>query len=117
MENFRTSRYLRSNLTMIYGNQHAINALPIATTYDATISTSTTVTFNAATRQILVTAIDKAILYKWGATASTSAFDGVVSVGYPTMITIPVNPVTNALYTTVQFIETTTTAILVVLEY
>ena len=102
---------------MIYGNQNQNNARPIAVTYDATISASTTVTFNAATTQIQVTAVDKAILMKWGATASTSAFDAVISVGYPTIFPIPINPVTNLPYTTAQFIETTTTAILVVCEY
>lgn len=102
---------------MIFGNQNQVRALPVAITYDATISTSTTVTFNAATRQIQVTAIDKAILLKWGATASTSAFDAVVSVGYPTVFNIPTDPATKLPYTTAQFIETTTTAILVVCEY
>ena len=102
---------------MIYGNQNQVNAIPVAITYDATISSSTTVTFNAATKQIQVTAVDKAILYKWGATASTSAFDGVVSVGYPATLQIPINPVTGLLFTTVQFIETAATAILVVCEY
>ena len=102
---------------MIYGNQNAINAIPIAVTYDATISSSTTITLNAATRQIAVTAIDKAILLKWNTTATTSAFDAVISVGYPTMLVVPINPVTGAIFTTVQFIETTTTAILAVCEY
>lgn len=101
----------------IYGNQNQTNALPIVVTYDATISGSTTVTLNAATKQIQVTAVDKAILLKWGATASTTAFDAVISVGYPTTFQIPINPVTGAIFTTVQFIETTTTAILVVLEF
>lgn len=102
---------------MIFGNQNQVRALPVAITYDATISSSTTVTFNAATKQIQVTAIDKAILMKWGATASTSAFDAVISVGYPTTFPIPVNPATGALFTTAQFIESTTTAILVCLEF
>lgn len=102
---------------MIYGNQNQVRAIPVAVTYDATISGSTTVTFNAVTKQIQVTAVDKAILMKWGATASTSAFDAVISVGYPTTFNIPINPVTGAIYTTAQFIETTTTAILVVCEY
>lgn len=102
---------------MIYGNQNQVNAVPIAATYDATISGSTTVTFNVVTKQIQVTAVDKAILMKWGATASTSAFDAVISVGYPTVFTIPLDPATKALYTTAQFIETTTSAILIVCEY
>lgn len=102
---------------MNYGNPNVVNkVIPIAITYDATITSSTTVTFNAATKQIQVTAVDKAILMKWGATASTSAFDAVISVGYPTTFIIPNDPATKAPYTTAQFIETTTTAILVVLE-
>lgn len=102
---------------MIYGNQNQSRAIPVAITYDATISGSTTVTFNAATKQIQVTAVDKAILMKWGATASTSAFDAVISVGYPTIFNIPISPTTGVIYTTAQFIETTATAILVVCEY
>ncbi len=104
-------------MSQIYGNPFSISAIPVAITYDATVSTSTTVTFNAATKQILVTAIDKAILMKWGATASTSAFDAVISVGYPIMFNIPINSVTGLPFTTAQFIETTTTALLAVCEY
>jgi hypothetical protein len=103
---------------MVYGNQNQVNgAIPIATTYNPTISSSTTVTFNAKTKQIQVTAINQTILMKWGATASTSAFDAVISVGYPTTFTIPINPTTGLLYTTAQFIQSTTTAILVVCEF
>lgn len=101
----------------IYGNQNQVNALPIAVTYDASISGSTTVTLNGATKQIQVTAIDKAILMKWGATASTSAFDAVISVGYPTTFQIPINSITGAIFTTVQFIESTTSATLICLEF
>ncbi len=103
---------------MIYGNQNQSRTISaIVTTYDATVSASTSITLNAATRQILVTAIDKAILLKWGATASTSAFDQVIPANAQVMINRPIDPATGALYTTVQFIEQVATAILIVQEY
>jgi hypothetical protein len=77
--------------------------------YDASISSSTAITLNSATTYIEVTAIDKAILLKWDATASTSAFDEI----------IPANS-TRTYYskgkTTANFIEVAATAILIVLE-
>lgn len=81
----------------------------LVTNYDATISASTPITLNASTTYIEVTAIDKAILLKWDATASTSAFDEV----------IPANS-TRVFYskgkTTANFIEEAATAKLVCLE-
>ncbi len=103
---------------MAYGDPLTVyGKTPIATTFDTTISGSTTVTFNVATKEIQVTAVDKAILMKWGATASTSAFDAAISVGYPTTFIIPINPLTGAIFTTAQFIEATTSATLIVIEF
>lgn len=102
---------------MIYGNQNQVNALSLVSTYDATIDSSTTLTLNAATRQILVTAITQPIFYKWGAAASSSSFDGIVSPGHPAMVQRPINPATGALFTTIQFIEAAATANLAVCEY
>lgn len=81
----------------------------LVTNYDATISASTPITLGATTTYIEVTAIDKAILLKWDATASTSAFDEV----------IPQNT-TKVFYSsgkvTANFIEAAATAILICLE-
>ena len=82
----------------------------LVTTYDATISASTAITLNAGTTYIEVTAIDKTILLKWDATASTSAFDEVISLNSTRVYKRPDG------VTTANFIEQTSTAILVVLE-
>lgn len=47
----------------------------IAVTYDATISSATDITLNAATTIIEVTAIDKGVFLKYGTTVTTSDFD------------------------------------------
>lgn len=80
-------------------------------TYDATISTSTALTLNASTTIIEVTAIDKAIFYKWGGTASSSDFDGIVPANSSKLIPVPNGQ------TSIQFIEQVATAILAVVEF
>lgn len=84
---------------------------PLAVTYDATISASTAITLHADTKAIEVTAIDKAIFLKWGATASSSAFDHVIPAGTTRVFKRPPN------VTTANFIEQAATAILAVAEY
>lgn len=86
-----------------------IKSPTLVTNYDATISANTVITLGATTTYIEVTAIDKAILLKWNATASTSAFDEV----------IPQNT-TKVFYSkgkvTANFIEQSATSILICLE-
>lgn len=77
-------------------------------TYDATISASTTVTFASGTSVIEVSAIDKGIFMKWGATASSSDFDEFIPAN-----TTRCFPILSA---TAQFIEEVATAKLVVIE-
>lgn len=85
--------------------------------YDATISATTEIEFNAATTLIEVAAIDKTILLKWGTSdASTSDFDEVIPLNTVRQFYIPINPSTGALYTAVNFIEQAATAILVMIE-
>jgi len=80
-------------------------------TYDATVSSSTQITLNAATTVIEVTAIDKAILMNWGTTsASTTVFDHVIPLNSSKTFTVPTD------VTAVNFIEQSATAILVLLE-
>lgn len=83
----------------------------IESTYDATISSSTTITLNAATKLIEISAIDKAVLYKWGATCATTDFDGVVPANTSKLVPVPLGQ------TTVQFIEESATAKLAVVEF
>jgi hypothetical protein len=96
-------------------NGQVVNALPkqsaLAKTYDATISASTSVTLNAATTLLEITAIDKAIFYKWGATASSSDFDGIVPANTSKLVPVPAGK------TTIQFIEESATAKLAVVEF
>jgi len=102
---------------MIYGNQNQIRAVALANTYDATISASTEVTFNAATTLIQVTAITAPILLKWGTDdASTSAFDAVISPNQSLWFNIPLQP-SGILYTAANFIQTASSGILIVSEY
>ena len=80
----------------------------LASSYDATVSGSTTVTFNSGTSCIAVSAIDKGIFMKWGGTASSSTFDEFIPANTTRYYVI--------LATTAQFIEEAATAKLVVIE-
>jgi len=87
----------------------AVQALVV--TYDATISTSTQITLNAATTLIAVSAIDKTILMNWGTTsASTTVFDEVINLNTTRQFFIPVG------VGAVNFIEEAATAKLCVVE-
>jgi len=79
-------------------------------TYDATISSSTAITLNAATTKIEVTAIDKTILLKWNATASTAAFDEAIPANTSKVFRRPKGS------TTANFIEEVATAKLICIE-
>lgn len=79
-------------------------------TYDATISASTAITLNAATKMIEVSAIDKGIFLKWGGTASSSDFDEFIAPNTTRVYAVPSGQ------TSVQFIEEAATAKLVVIE-
>lgn len=92
---------------MYYTNQKAPT---LVATYDATISSSTSITLNAGTTTLQVSAIDKGIFMKWGATASSSSFDEFIPADSTREYVVPNST------TTVQFIEEAATAKLVVLE-
>lgn len=79
-------------------------------TYDATISSSTSITLNTAATYLEVSAIDKGVFMKWGATASSSDFDEFISPNTTRVYVVPTGQ------TTVQFIEESATAKLVVIE-
>ncbi len=85
-------------------------------TYDATINASTAITLNTATQTIEVTALLKGIFLKWGTTATSSDFDEFIAPESTRVYVVPINPVTGAKYTTVEFIEEAATAHLVVIE-
>lgn len=56
----------------------ALIGIPLATTYDATISAATSITLNAATTSIEICAIDKGVFMRYQASVSSSAFDGFI---------------------------------------
>jgi archaellum component FlaF (FlaF/FlaG flagellin family) len=93
-------------------NQYFTNtkARTLEETYDATVSASTEITLNTGATSIEVSAIDKGIFLKWGATASSSDFDEFISANTTREYIIPTGT------TTVQFIEESATAKLVVIE-
>lgn len=98
--------------------QMAPAVLSLQETYDATVSSTTQVTFNASTTMIEVAAIDKAIMMKWGTSAATTAdFDHVILANTVRMFPIPVNATTGVYYTAANFIEQAATAILAVSEF
>lgn len=103
---------------MIYGNQNQIKTVALVCTYDATVSASTEIVFNAATTLIQVTAITAPILLSWGVDdASTSNFDAVISPNYSLFFNIPLNGSTNALFTAANFIQAASDGILIVCEF
>lgn len=95
-------------------NMQAMQLTPsvvaLASTYDATISSSTTITLNAATSYLEVTALLKGIFMKWGGTASSSSFDEFIAPESTQAFLVPTGQ------TSVQFIEEAATAHLVVIE-
>lgn len=88
----------------------------LAVTNSSSISGSTTVTFNASTTMLEVSALSQGIFMKWGATASSASFDEYIQAGFTRHYVIPINSSTGALYTTAQFIQQATTATLIVIE-
>lgn len=93
-------------------NQYFTNSksATLKATYDATISTSTTITLTTGASTIEVSAIDKGVFMKWGATASASSFDEFIAQNSTREYVIPTG------VTTVQFIEESATGKLVVIE-
>ncbi len=79
-------------------------------TYDATISSSTELTLNTATKYIEVTALLKGIFLKWDAAATSSDFDEFIAPESTRVYIVPTGTVT------VNFLEEAATAHLVVIE-
>ena len=106
---------LKSNIQRYIETTPAVVA--INETYDATINTTTELTFDTSTTLIEVSAIDKTILMKWGTDdVTTSDFDEVISLNTTRQFFIPTSTTTKLLYTAANFIEQAATAILCVVE-
>jgi hypothetical protein len=100
-----------SNLRLITPSKIAL-----ARTVSASISASTTVTFNASTKMLRIYAIDKDVYLKWGATAVTAAnFDEVIPANQVVDLYIPAETGTT-LYTTMRIIERAATATVIIIE-
>ncbi len=90
-----------------YGN---LEGTVIAVTYDATISSATSVSLNASTTSFEVLAIDKAILLRFAASVSTSAFDAVIAANTSKVFS------RDPAVTTISVIEASATAGVAVIE-
>ncbi len=82
----------------------------LAVTYDATVSSDTTVTLNAKTAVIIVTAELKGIFMRWDAAATSSAFDEYIPAGGQNIYVRPAGAVE------AHFIEEAASAHLIVIE-
>lgn len=82
----------------------------LATTYDATISSATSISLNAATTSFEILAIDKPILVRFAAGVSTSAFDAVIAANTSKIF------YRDPEVTTISVIEASATAIVAVIE-
>lgn len=102
------------------GNRQTAQLTPptiaLARTVDASVSTSTEITFNADTTFIRVYAIDKDIYMKWGADDVTASnFDAVIPANQICDFFVPQqNNLT--LYTAANFIERTAGGTLIIIE-
>ncbi len=72
----KTQTPVDANDKPIAGAQQAGTRL--AVTYDATISSATSITLNAATTSFEVTAIDKPLFLRYAASVSTTEFDALI---------------------------------------
>lgn len=92
------------------------SALALAVTNNGSLSSSATITFNAASTFIEVNALSQGVFMKWGATATSSSFDEYIQAGATRHYIIPVNQTTGTTYTTAQFIQQAASATIIVIE-
>lgn len=88
----------------------------VAVTTNASIGSSSSITFNIATSLIEVNALSQGIYMKWGTTATSSSFDEYIQAGSTRHYVIPNDPTTGVKYTTAQFIQQAASATLVLIE-
>lgn len=98
------------------GVQLSPASIALARTVDATISSSTEITFNAATSFIRVYALDKDVYMKWGTDDVTASnFDEVIPANQICDFYIPISS-TGTQYTAANFIERAATGGIIVIE-
>ena len=92
------------------------SAVALATTVSASISASTTITFNAETHFLRVYAIDKDIYLKWGTTTVTASnFDEVIPANQICDFWVPRDS-SGTRYTGCKVIERSATATIIAIE-
>lgn len=96
--------------------QLAPSTLTLARTVDATISSSTEITFNAKTTFIRVYAIDKDVYLKWGTDDVTASnFDEVIPANQICDFFVP-NFTDGVKYTAINLLERAATGAVIVIE-
>ena|SRR3990167_2865054 len=105
----------------IDNNTHPVQLTPAAValeeTVDATISASTEITLNTSTTFLRVYASAQDIYMKWGTTdVSATDFDEIIPANQICDFYVPIDVATGLLFTAVNFIERTATALLVCIE-
>lgn len=77
----------------IDGNNKPMNLVPavvaLAVTYDASLSSATDITLNAATSLIEVSATGKGIFLRWAASASSTNFDEFINAETTRVFAVP----------------------------
>lgn len=89
----------------------AATSKPLVATYDATVSSNTAITLNAATTGLEVSTIAQGVFLRWDGTASSSAFDGYIAPNTTKVFSVPRGT------TTANFIESAASATLIVIEF
>lgn len=93
------------------------SVIAIEETYNATMNNTVELTLNSSTTMIVVSAITKSIVMKWGITdASISDFDAVINLNTTRHFMVPIDITTKKLFTAVNFIEQVGSAVLAVVE-
>lgn len=107
----RTNAIFPTDADFKSGVNGAPVGVPLAKTYDASLNVCTDITLNVATTYFEVAAIDKAVLVRYQATASTTNFDAVVPANSVRGFAVPAG------VTVISIIEQAASAVGIVTEY
>lgn len=92
---------------------------PLKVTYNAAISSTLDITLQAGTTLIEVSALAKAVLLRWGASAavaSTDNFSEIIQAGETRQFFVPIDTTTGNLFAHINLIEQAASATVVVVE-
>ena len=93
------------------------SVVAIEETYNATMNNTVELTLNSSTTMIVVSAITKSIVMKWGTSDATIAdFDEMINLNTTRHFMVPTDISTKKLFTAVNFIEQVGSAVLAVVE-